>query len=197
MRRRALLALSAVLVAAALAACEAVPPPPTYPPISFADKPKLRLDAADIVVVRPYAMPGRPPHVEHLFPVIPADAVERWARERLVAAGARGTAEVRILDAGVVEVPLPRTGGIRGLFTTDQAVRYEGALEVEIALVGRADRSRASVRARVERRRSAPENISPAGREKLWYDMTVAMMTDLDAALEKRISETFEAPPAR
>src|SRR6185295_5277981 len=126
-------------------------------------------------------------NVEQQFPVRPADAAARWARERLQAVGAEGVAVVKIVNASVVEVPLPRTTGVRGAFTTDQSERYDGVLEVEVDASSRVRGSTAMVKSRAQRSRSVAENVTLNDRDKVWFEMTEALMNDLNASLERQI----------
>jgi hypothetical protein len=144
-------------------------------------------------VVREYASPGVKPNVEHLFPVAPAAAAERWARERLRPVGAEGVAVVKIVQGSVVEVPLPRTQGVRGAFTTDQSERYDAVLEVSIEASRRSDGRRSMVSSRASRSRTVPEDVSLNDREKVWFEMTEALMNDLNAALERQIYDNLGA----
>ena len=188
----ALRSLCAVAVAGLfLAACQSGPGRPTYPDLSYAHLAPIRLNVADIQVERVYVSPGTKPNVEQLFPVRPADAAERWARDRLKPVGAEGVAVVKILQAGVVEVELPRTSGVRGAFTTDQSERYDGVLEVQIDVSSRARGSTAMVSSRAQRSRTVAEDVTLNDREKLWFEMTEAMMNDLNASLERQIYDNF------
>jgi hypothetical protein len=180
----------AVLV---VAACETAPPRPRYPDISYVHLSKIRLDVARIDVVREYVSPGHPPNVEHLFPLRPADVAERWARDRLEAGGADGSARVAIKQASVVEVPLPRTGGIQGAFTTEQSERYDGVIEMSLEVARPSDGRRGEVSSRASRSRSVPENASLNDREKVWFEMTEAMMNDVNGSLERQIREHLGA----
>jgi hypothetical protein len=123
--------------------------------------------------------------------VRPADAAERWARKRRQAAGAEGVAVVKIVQACVVEVALTRTEGVRGAFTTDQTERYDGVLEVAIEASSRATGRRAMVSSRAQRSRTVTENITLNDREKVWFEMTEALMNDLNASLERQIYDNF------
>lgn len=183
--RRSLL-FAALLLAAG---CETEVPRPGFPELAYSHLPPIRLDVARIEVVQRYRPPARKPNVEHLFPVVPAMAAERWARDRLKAAGSAGVARVTVVYAGVVEVPLKRTGGLAGMFTTEQSERYDGAIEVSIDVLDGAGRTMASVSSRAERRRTVPEDITLLGREKVWFELTEAMMNDLNISLERQIRE--------
>ena len=173
-----------------LASCRDAPPGPRYPELSFAHLPPIRLNVAELQVVREYVSPGTKPNVEQLFPARPADVAERWARDRLRPVGGEGVAVVRIKEASVVEVPLPRTEGVRGAFTTDQSERYDGVLEVSVEASRRGGRS-AVVSSRATRSRSVPEDITLNDREKVWFEMSEALINDINAALERQIYANF------
>ncbi len=174
-----------------LAGCETAPPAPQFPEITFTHLPPIKLDVVRIDVVRQYVSPGVKPNVEQLFPVLPATVAARWAHDRLRAVGGDGVARVVIKQASVVEVPLKRTGGIAGMFTTDQAWRYDAVLDVAVEVVGRTDGRRGSVEARAMRSRTAPEDISLNDRERLWFKLTEDLIGDVNTSLDRQIHEHF------
>lgn len=186
-RRNFLLASTLLFVA-----CESGPPPrPTFPDIRFTGEPPLRIDAAGVDIVRVFRPSLQAPQVEHLFPVAPERAMENWALDRLQPVGTSRRIRVRILDASVKEVELPRTTGVRGAFTTDQAQRYEAVAEMTVDLMSDRGFPERSVSAKATRSRSVPEDITPNDREKVWYELTQALMADLDAELERQIRANF------
>ncbi len=176
-----------------LAACETPDPEPAYPELSYAHLGAIQLDVGRIEVVRAYAPPAKKPNVEHLFPVSPLAAAERWVNDRLRAAGRTGVAQATISRASVVEVPLKRTTGVRGIFTKDQSERYDGVIEISIRILGDDGREKARVMSRAERSRTVAEDVSLADRGKVWFEMTEAMMNDLDASLQRQITEHLHA----
>lgn len=181
--------LLAAALPVALAACETTVSKPSYPEIAYDHLVPIRLDVARVEVERAYRLPAKKPNVEHLFPVSPLAAAERWGRDRLRPAGADGVVRVVVKRASVVEVPLKRTKGVRGMFTTDQTERYDGVMEISVQILDGAGRERGMVSSRTERSRSVAENISLNGRKMVWYEMTQAMMNDLNTALERQIRE--------
>jgi hypothetical protein len=190
--RRAALAL--ILAGGALAACDTPPPPrPIYPEIRFTNQPKLRLDVAAIEVLREFKPTLREPQVEHLFPVPPEVAAEAWARDRLEATnpGSPRRARVRIIDASVKEVPLKKTEGLRGAFTTDQSERYDATIEMAVDILGERGFPERTITARSERSQSVKEGITPNEREQAWYDLTRALMAEIDRELERQMRANF------
>ena len=171
-----------------LAACQTPDPAPTYPQLSYGHYGAIPLDVRRIDVVRAYAQPAKKPNVEHLFPINPMASAERWVNDRLKAAGQSGVAQATISRASVIEVPLKRTTGVRGVFTTDQAERYDGLIEMTVRILGDDGKEKASVRSRAERSRTVPEDVSLIDREKVWFEMTEAMMNDLNASMQRQIN---------
>ncbi len=170
-----------------LAGCETTPPPSGFPQLSYAHLPPIKLDVAQVKIVSEYRSTGVAPNVEHLFPVKPQAAAERWSRERLKPIGRSGTARVTIRRASVVEVPLSRSTGVRAMLTTDQAERYDGVIEIAIAILDDTGRQSGAVVSRAQRSKSVPEDISLHDREMTWFRMVEAMMNDINASLESQI----------
>lgn len=175
----------------ALAACETPSPAVTFPEITFQHKPPITLDVRQVSFEQVYRPPSRPPNVDHLFPVRPAAAAMRWGRDRLRAAGSTGRARYVVREASVVEVPLKVEGGLKGMLTVDQSERYDARLVVDVHLNSDERRSLGTITVEVVRSRTTAEDLSLYEREKVWFDMTEALMRDFDAELEKAIKTAF------
>ena len=178
-------------LAAGLGGCETPVTNTVFPDLTYGHLPPIRLKVARIEVVAAYVSPGARPNVEHLFPVAPAAAAARWLRDRLEATGGRGLVRATVLQGGVVEVPLEKTTGLKGMFTVDQSERYDAVLEVRIRIFREDGSEAAMVTSRAERSRTVAEDITPNAREKIWFAMTEAMLNDLNAQLERQIRTHF------
>lgn len=178
----------AVAICGFLAACQTPDPEPAYAELSYAHHGKISLDVRRIEMVRAYVPPAKKPNVEHLSPASPLAAAERWVKDRLRAAGKAGVAQATISRASIIEVPLKRTEGIRGVFTKDQAERYEGQMEITIRILDDSGSEKASVLARASRSRTVAEDVSLIDREKVWFELTEAMMNDINTTLQKQIN---------
>ncbi|MBV9522986.1 MAG: hypothetical protein JO010_09345 [Alphaproteobacteria bacterium] len=185
------IAVTGLALLVLLAGCAAPPSRLAFPEIRFTQEPKLRLDVTAIDLQDDYHPTFHEPNVEHLFPVPPARAAENWVHDRLVAAGTTRRARVRITKASVIEVELPRTQGITGAFTTDQAQRYDAALEMSVDILSDRGFPERTASAQVARSQSVPEGITPNAREQVWYDMTKAMMIQIDQELETQMRAFF------
>ncbi len=181
--RRAVLA---GLSATALAACTTPPPTPRFPQLTFAHLSPFRLDAADLDIVEAFAPASGARDVSQGMPVPPVVAARRWATDRLVPAGSGGRVVFTVTDASVVEIPLKRTTGLRGVVTDDQSERYDGRLAAKINITnGRGQRG--EVMAEATRSRTVPEKITLNDRDKVWFEITEALIRDLDKELDAAI----------
>ena len=118
----------------------------------------------------------------------------------LVAAGGPGAAQGSsalgarfvIRDARVTETELPRTEGLRGLFTTDQGQRYDLRMEAALEVLDAGSGGVAgSVSALATRSRTIAENASLDERERLWFAMVEEATSALTAELERRMRQTL------
>lgn len=179
------------LIAFGLGGCETPAPKPVFPDLTYGHMPVFSLDVARIEIEQTYRAPAARPNVDHLFPVKPGTAAVRWLRDRLQAVGSARTAVATVQRAAVVEVPLKKTPGVRGSFTVDQSERYDAALEVQIRIIANNGHQEAVISVQVERSRTVPEDITIDGRQRVWFEMTEAMMNDLNAQLERQIRTHF------
>ena len=178
---------------AILSSCETTLPLNEFPELRYNHLPPIRLDAVRIELVEQYKSIGARPYVEHEFPQRPATLAARWATDRLKAVGTSNVVRVTILKGSVVEVPLARTAGVKGVFTIDQSEQYDGTLSVRIEIIGPGKRQLAYVTSQATLTRSVPEDITLADREKVWFRMTEAMMNDLNLSLERQIRQHFKS----
>ena len=181
------------LAVAILSSCETTLPLNEFPELRYNHLPPIRLDAVRIELVEQYKSIGARPYVEHEFPHRPATIAARWATDRLKAVGTANVVRVTILKGSVVEVPLARTTGVKGVFTIDQSEQYDGTLSVRIEIIGPGKRQLAYVTSQATVSRSVPEDITLADREKVWFRMTEAMMNDLNLSLERQIRQHFKS----
>lgn len=185
------LALLAVVV---LPAACAAPAPVRLPDMTFTDRPRFLLDVAQIQVVDQYQPAFRLPNIEHQVPVPPAKAVDRWARDRLVPVGNSGTAVITIKDARVIENSLRVTPGVQGVFTKEQAARYDAFVEVTIDIKPtNINMPEGSASARAERSRTVAEGISPNELDRVLYELVEGLMRDLDVQLDANVQRFLAA----
>lgn len=185
-------ALSALTLALVIAACTtATPPSQSFPPITFAQNGPIKLTVSRVEVVHEYLPPLTAPNVEHQVPIPPAAMAQRWAQDRLVASGGVYVGRFVIKRASVVQSQLPRTEGIRAVFTKDQDKKYDAELEVELQIRDERGIVLGVVTAAVGRSTTTPEDITLADREKVWYDMVKDIGATLNADLDRNIRSSL------
>jgi hypothetical protein len=179
----------AIALLAGLAACDTAPPRPTYPDIRFTSAPPIRLAVSAIDLSSEFKPTFQSPHVEHLFPVPPAQAAENWAHDRLQAGGGTARARFTIQDASVIETVLPKKSeGISGAFKKEATERYDATLRAKLEILDARGFALRTVTVRVVRSQSVIEGITPNERDQTWYDMTKALMADFDQQMSTEIS---------
>lgn len=178
-----------VLAALGLAACETPNPAPAFADLTYVHKQPIRLAVERVEVINEFTAPYSAPHVEHLMPVAPGPAAERWASDVVQAAGGVGTAVVVISDASVTETALKGATGLKGVFTKDQSERYDARLEVRIEVRNPDNTRRAQASTAVTRSTSVAEDISPNERAKVMYGLTAKLIDDFDAAIRPSVQQ--------
>ena len=176
-----------------MAGCTVTPPVATLPELSFKHLPPLLLDAATVDVRQAYKPLLRAPHVDHLLPLQPALAAERWARDRLRPAGSARRAVFSVLDASVTSTALPAQTGLRGLFTAEQTALYEARIVVVIEVQSLEGRQIAQAEAWVTRTRTLGEKLSVNERRRVEFELVEALMRDLNTEMESQLRRHLSA----
>jgi hypothetical protein len=187
----ALRLLSCLVALALLTGCPTTLRRP-LPEASYANLAPLNLDVASIQVVEEIAPapPGWPPAgtvVTDAATLKPAAAAALMAHDRLRAVGPSGTARLAITEAWIVEVPLERTLGVQGVFTKDQAARYDAAVEVrlDVANVG----GSGTITARAEGSQTIAEDITLNQRERVLWELVDGLTRSLSAELDQSVAQ--------
>lgn len=174
-----------------LAACETAPPAKPKMDISFTHLAPIALNVGRIEIVSQYRPTFAKPNVEHLFPVTPAAALERWASERLRARGSSGVARFIISDASVKETKLEQKSGLVGLVTIEQAERYDGAVRVRMEVVDANGRSGGTASAYATRYQTVSEGASLNERNRVWLDLVNDLMADFNGEMERNARQVL------
>ncbi len=170
-----------------LSACVTTPERPSYADITFQHLTPIKLDVGEIRVVNEYRSPLKAPNVEHELPVKIDQSVRRWTNERLQAVGGSGSyAVLTIKDASALERDLPKTSGLKGLFTKDQAALYQFNVSAEIQIVS-INGAKGLAMAVAKREKSLSEEATLNERDRMYFDQTEKLMQDFDLEMEKNI----------
>ena len=179
------------IVALFFATACATPQPQSTNALDFSKEPTINLNVANIEIIEAYQSPFAAPNIEHLMPTSPTEAMKIWVHDRLRATGSSKLLQVTIVDAPVIATDLPKTRGIKGVFTVDQDKKYDARLEVELRIYGDGAISEANTSVAVTRTITIPENASVNSRRAAYEKMIKDMMEMLDNKLEKNIQSYF------
>jgi len=169
------------------AACSSPAPAPQLPPLTYNALPPIRLDVAQVQIDQSYQAPGTAPHIDHLFPQIPAQVAAQWARDRLQAAGQSGQAVYTVTDASATDTVLPRSQDLSAMFTTEQSNRYDLNIAVRLQLTSGDGARHGTVQVSAARSQTVSEKTTPEQRKVVWYQLTQQTMNDLNVKLERDI----------
>jgi hypothetical protein len=185
--RRIFAPLILAFLSLSLGGCETPVQRQKLPELTFAHLQPFKLNVARIEVVSQYRPPLKAPNVEHLFPTPPLKAMKQWAKDRLRAVGRSGTAKLIITTASAIETALPVQTGLKATFTKQQTQRYD--LTVEARLEVSSPQGHGTTTAHATRFSTVREDASINAREKIWFDLTEALVRDFDKAMEKNMRQ--------
>ena len=171
-----------------LAACAGKPPPEPAvekPLLTFRHRPPIKLNVASVDIQQPFVSKGRAPNVEHLLANPPARVAERWAQDRLRAAGNDGLARYSILDASITETALETDKSLGSLFKTQVDTRYDGRIEIRLDVQNSGGQGFAT--ATVERSQTVKEDLTLNQRDALLVEFVEQMGRDFDARMNEEI----------
>ena len=180
---------AAAAIALLAAGCAMTPPAQTLPELTYGHLQPIMLQARTLDIVSEYKTPMSAPNVEHRMATSPDMALRRWAADRLRLAGGENIARLTIVDASVIETRLAGQGGLRGAFTNEQSERYQAKLKVRLEILEPNAISRGFAMAEVSRSVTIAEDASLNEREKVWFDLIEALMTDFNVEFEKSIKK--------
>jgi hypothetical protein len=177
-----------------ITACQQAPS--AYAPEPFAfESPTItpiNMNVAKIDLINHYQSPMKRPNVEQDFLVNPSRAIEKWVGSRMRAAGNQGTLQIIVHEAKVLESPLPKTQGVKGLFTDDQDARYDAKIAVTFRLFdGASTASRASGDVEVTRFITINEKATIFQRQQKYHQMLEQAMADFDREANNRFRQYF------
>jgi hypothetical protein len=176
----------ALVLGAALTACASEQSKVIPAQLDYSSWGKIAIDTQDLRVInRTTATPQKPPYVGYQFQPTLADAVQRWAADRLQATGSAGHATLIIKDANVTEQKLPLEGGMDSWFTRQQAKKYVGHIEVEIEAQTPADNATGMASAHATHTVSVPEKATETEKYEAYHTLLDALMRDLNQNLEQ------------
>gem|GEM_PF-4125521 len=156
----------------------------------FADATMYKVDATSLDVVIKDQTPREYPQVGHLSPTTFEQALRQWVGQRFQLTGnSVNTLRVTMSEGRITEKILPIQKGIRGWFKKEEAVAYDGALSLEIAVVDPNGTILSKAEASAMIGRTLIEGATQADKQKTWAEMVTTAFDNADRELKQRLAE--------
>jgi len=155
----------------------------------------FRINVSTIEVIDRYEPPFTSPNVEHHFTEPPARLAARWANTRLIPTG-QGTDKTGrfIIDiASVVDVELPKEGGVRNLFTKQQEHRFDARLAVSFEILTFGGISESKITASATATRTMPGDTSPDDRDAVFLELSRMLIVSLESEFDTLVPQYLSA----
>ena len=166
-----------------LNACASDPPAPVQQESDTG--PRINLDVLTLVVLdRSMPLTSGTPYASNNFQPTIANAVRRWATDKLVAVGSTGEAVLVIKDASLKADLIPHSDS---WFTREQASKYTGNVEVELSVARRNEHGQ--VVATASHYETLPELPSALERNNAYNKVLNAVMKELSANLRGGVKD--------
>lgn len=191
MIRPARFALIAALVLPLVSAACIGAGDPNVKQLSYADQPRIELDVAQVEITQAFESADGVPQVDKDFTAHPVTVIKSWANDRLDPDGNARIARLTIRDASAVRTVFETDKTLVGLVTTETGERVDANVDVLLEILDDRGKVLAYASARSERSRMLPENLDWVERQKVYFDMSKALMDDINVSLESSIREHF------
>ncbi len=153
------------------------------PDLTFAHLPPIVLNVREAQIDPRYRSPGTPPHIEQTVKPTPDAALIRWAQQRLRSDGAQNIARFTILNAPLTAEPLRKSSGVAGALTSEPEERWTVTVEAQLEILDESGSRLDGYTAKVTRTRDVPEGLTYDERDRFWYDLLSATMSDFDSEM--------------
>lgn len=153
------------------------------PDLTFAHLPPIVLNVREAQIDPRYRSPGTPPHIEQTVKPTPEAALIRWAQQRLRSDGAQNIARFTILNAPLTAEPLRKSSGVAGALKSEPEQRWTVTVEAQLEILDESGSRLDGYTAKVTRTRDVPEGLTYDERDRFWYDLLSATMSDFDSEM--------------
>lgn len=175
-----------------LASCQTVGKLEKFPTMTFTHLSKIRLLVRDIKILELQKNQITPPYITHQFPISPAKATRRWAKDKLQIGGKKNTARLIIKIAEAKQIPLKIDKTFVGSFKNQQSDRYETEISAKLEILNEKKEIEAVVEAEAQHFKTVSEATSLSDRRKIWYNMIEVLMNEFNKEIDKNINNNFQ-----
>jgi hypothetical protein len=169
------------VVVGGLAGCSEYPQ--TTPELTFVHLSPIVLDVREAQIDPRYRSPGTAPNIEQTVNPTPEAALIKWAQQRLRSDGTQNIARFTILNAPLTAERLRKSSGLTGALTSEPEQRWTVTVEAQLEMLDEAGSRLDGYTAKVTRTRDLPEGLTYEERNRFWYDLLSATMSDFDAEM--------------
>ena len=155
------------------------------------DEPYL-VDVATLEIVDQYKSPFSDPHVEHLSPISPAQAVREWVGIRFRPVGAEGRLRVTVTNASIVGKSLDTDKDFKALFISEQGAELTGTLAVTIEVLNTQEVSLAHVTVYSSASKTLAEDASLMDRDYAMFSVTNSLVKAFDLEASRQIDQYLQ-----
>lgn len=159
------------------------------PELTFVHLSPITLNVREAQIDSRYHSSAQPPNIEQTVTPTPELAMIRWAQQRLRAGGTTGIARFTVINAPVTAEPLPKTAGFLGAFQTEPGQRWTVTVEAQLEILDEAGNRVDGYTTKVTRSRDLEEGVTYEQRNRFWYELLSATMTEFDSQMEQGIRQ--------
>lgn len=175
-------ALLALLCLAPLVGCVESTTP--VPDVTFAHTSPILLQVRAAEIDSRYHSSSSPPNIEQTVNPTPEQALIKWAQQRLRSDGTENVARFTIINAPLTSEPLPRSGGLSGLFDSSGPERWTVTVEAQLEFLDETGARQDGFSSKVTRTRDLPADVTYEERRRFWYDLLYATMKEFDQQMD-------------
>ncbi len=162
------------------------------PQARFAESGVFNVDATSFEIVVQDQTLRAYPQVGHLSPATYEQALRVWANQRFQLTGnSVNKLRITLREGRITEKILPIQKGIRGWFKKEEAVQYDGSLNLEIAIIDPNGAVLTKAEAAASVSQTMIEGATQPQKEAVWVSMINTTFDNADRELKGRFAESL------
>jgi hypothetical protein len=160
--------------------------------LRFTETAVYRVDATSLELLNRDATPKAYPQVGHLLLTGFDMALKSWANNRFQLTGnSANHLRITMREGRITETILPITKGVAGWFKKEESLKYEAALDVEIAIVDPNGVVLTKTDTSVTASQTLIEGADVPEREATWMQLVNTCFNNLDRELKSQLPQNL------
>ena len=162
------------------------------PQVRFAESSIFNVDATSFEIVVQDQTPRTYPQVGYLSPTTYEQALRTWVVQRFQLTGnSVNKLRITLREGRITEKILPIQKGIRGWFKKEEAVQYDGSLNLEIAIIDPNGVVLTKAESAASVTQTLIEGATQPQKEAAWVGMINTTFDNADRELKGRFAESM------